>query len=143
VFPPIDDAERFLEHLRSISGQPERNMEDLVKEFLIRLGHDRSRIRFQVGRIDVTLDGGDGKPLFVFEVKRSLVSSANRNDAIRQGFDYAGRLGARYVVISDADRYEIFDRTLGLDHASMRCAAFQLTALKSEDLPRLDLLRPE
>jgi hypothetical protein len=143
VLPPFDDAESFLAHIKSISGQPERNMEDAVKDFLLRLGHDKSRIRFQIGHIDVSVDGKQGKPLFVYEVKRSLLNPSARDDALRKGFDYAGRVGARYVVITDADRYEMFDRTLGLDHSSMRCASFQLTALTADALPLLDLLRAD
>ncbi len=143
VLPPIDDAESFLAHIKSIVGQPERNMEDAVKQFLILLGHQHSRIRFQVGRIDVSVDGKKGTPLFVFEVKRTLMNPSMRDDALRKGFDYAGRVGARYVVITDADRYEMYDRTRGLDHASMKCAMFQLTALTADCLPQIDLLKPE
>jgi hypothetical protein len=143
VLPPIEEPEKYLAHLRSICGQPERNMEDAVKDFLLLLGHDKSRIRFQIGHIDVSVNGKQGKPLFVYEVKRSLLNPSVRDDALRKGFDYAGRVGARYVVITDADRYEMFDRTLGLDHASMRCGCFQLTALSAEVLPQIDLLRSE
>jgi hypothetical protein len=141
ALPPIPDAESFLAHVRSISGQPERNMEDAVKEFLVRLGHPRGNIRFQIGHIDVTVTSMAGEPLFVFEVKRSLASPAVRVEAMRQGFDYAGRVGARFVVITDADRYEVFDRTKGLSHDAMRCGEFQLTAFRASDTTVLDLLR--
>jgi hypothetical protein len=140
ILPPIPNAGSFLEHLRSIVGQPERNMEDAVKEFFVLLGHDRSTIRFQVGRIDLLIGDQQEQPSLVCEVKRSLVSSPTRDDALRKGFDYAARCGARYVVITDADRYEIFDRKAGLDHQSMSVGTFQLTALQHGDLsfPRLD-----
>lgn len=141
ILPPVADAESLLALVRAIAGQPERNMEDLVKEFLLRLGLPRSAVRFQIGHIDVTVDGQDGKPLFVFEVKRSLLNPNARSDALRQGFDYANRTGARYVVISDADRYEVYDRKRGLDHATMLCGAFQLTAFRNEDVAILDVLR--
>ncbi len=142
VLPPFDGAASLLAHVRSIAGQPERNMEDAVKEFLICLGHDRASIRFQVGHIDVTVTGASGEPLYVYEVKRSLANPATRAEAIRQGFDYAGRIGARFVVISDADRYEVFDRTRGLSHEAMRCGEFQLTAFRAADAEVLDVLRP-
>jgi hypothetical protein len=78
----------------------------------------------------------------VIEVKRSLRSRADRDDALRKGFDYACRNGARYVVITDADRYEVYDRARGLDHATMMCGAFQLTEFHEADVATLDLLRP-
>lgn len=141
ILPPVPEAESLLALVRAIVGQPERNMEDLVKEFLLRLGLPRAAVRFQIGHIDVAVDGQNGKPLFVFEVKRSLLNPNARSDALRQGFDYANRTGARYVVISDADRYEIYDRKRGLDHATMLCGAFQLTAFRTEDTATLDILR--
>lgn len=141
TLPPVPGAESLLALVRAIAGQPERNMEDLVKEFLISLRLPRTAIRFQIGHIDVVVDGQNGKPLFVFEVKRTLMNSNARSDALRQGFDYANRTGARYVVISDADRYEIYDRMRGLDHATMLCGTFQLTAFRSTDAPILEILR--
>lgn len=141
ILPPVPEAESLLALVRAIVGQPERNMEDLVKEFLLRLGLPRAAVRFQIGHIDVAVDGQNGKPLFVFEVKRSLLNPNARTDALRQGFDYANRTGARYVVISDADRYEIYDRKRGLDHATMLCGAFQLTAFRAEDAAILDIFR--
>ena len=84
-----------------------------------------------------------GRTAMVIEVKRSLGSAPQRDDALRKGFDYAGRNGARYVVITDADRFEIYDRTRGLDHASMLCAKFRLTDFRESDAAALDLLRPQ
>ncbi|MBY0311755.1 MAG: hypothetical protein K2W85_06780 [Phycisphaerales bacterium] len=141
IAPPIRDAESLLAQVRSIVGQPERNMEDAVKGLLLRLDHPVSAVRFQIGHIDVAVDGASGKTLFVFEVKRSLLNPSIRDDALRKGFDYANRTGARYVVISDSDRYEVYDRTRGLDHTTMHCGSFRLTEFRSEDVPVLDVLR--
>lgn len=141
ILPPVTDAESLLAQVRAIVGQPERNMEDAVKDFLVRLGHPTSAVRFQIGRMDVAVEGAGGKTLFVFEVKRSLANPSMRDDALRKGFDYANRTGARYVVLSDADRYELYDRTRGLDHASMHCGSFRLTEFRAADIPVLDILR--
>jgi hypothetical protein len=94
-----------------------------------------------MGHIDVLVQGADGKPRFVIEVKRSLLSRVDRDSALRQGFDYATRNGAPFVLITDADAYEIYDRRAGLDHASMLQSSFRLTAFKQTDLPGFDLLK--
>ena len=142
IVPPFDSAQAILQRIRETRGLPERNMEALVQDFLLRLGHPSESIMFQVGRIDVVVNDPSGKPLFVFEVKRSLRSTKERDQARRQGFDYAARTGARFVVLTDADRYEIYDRKEGLDHDSMLRGSFQLTKFRRDDIAMLDELRP-
>lgn len=141
IEPPFDGASEYLDRVRSSRGLPERNMEDLVKELLVRLGHAPETVVFQIGHIDVLVRGGDGKPRFVIEVKTTLRSKPDRESALRQAFDYASRNGAPIVVITDADAYEIYDRRAGLDHASMLRAKFRLTAFREADRTGLDLLR--
>ena len=68
---PFPDAQDYLERVKASRDLPERNMEDLVKELLIRLGHSPSSIVFQIGHIDVSVRGKDGAPFLVAEVKRS------------------------------------------------------------------------
>jgi predicted type IV restriction endonuclease len=118
-------------------------MEDLVKDLFLRLGHDAARVIFQVGRIDIAIRDAVGRSHMVVEVKRSLTASKDRDAALRQGFDYAARTGARFVVITDADAFEIYDRTAGLDHAGMLRGKFRLTAFRPEDATILDLLRAQ
>lgn len=142
IIPPFDGASEYLERIKASRGLPERNMEDLVKELLVRLGHTPASVVFQIGHIDVLVRSGDGKPRFVIEVKTSLRSKPDRDSALRQAFDYANRNGAPLVVITDADAYEIYDRQAGLDHASMMRAKFQLTAFHETDGAGLDILRP-
>lgn len=142
ILPPFDAAAEYVARVKASRGLPERNMEDLVKELLVRLGHPPAAVVFQMGHIDVLVQGADGKPRFVIEVKRSLITRVERDSALRQGFDYATRNGAPFVLITDADVYEIYDRRAGLEHASMLQSSFRLTALKETDLPGLDLLKP-
>jgi hypothetical protein len=140
--PPIPEAEAYLDRIRSVAGKPERNMEDLVKELLVALGHPREHIIFQAGHVDLCLHGPDGKPEYIFEVKRSLRSEKTRNEARRQAFDYAGRTGGRFMVLTDADTFEIYDRNAGPDFDSMFQGRFQLTNFHPGDESVLDLLRP-
>jgi len=46
------------------------------------------------------------------------------------------------LVITDADRYEIYDRRRGMDFDTMFCGRFQLTHFDPDTSPVLDLLRP-
>ncbi len=142
ILPSIADAESLISRIRSVVGQPERNMEDVVKDLLVRLGHPDNLIVFQQGRIDLTLIDGSGKTAIVFEVKRSIGSGPERDRARRQAIDYACQTGAPLVVITDADRYEIYDRRRGLDFDAMLCGRFQLTQFDEASEAVLDLLKP-
>jgi hypothetical protein len=142
VLPPIPNAELLLARIREVQGKPERNMEDVVKTFLILLGHPESAISFQVGRIDVRVNDEQGKSRIVMEVKRSLFIQKARRDALRKGFDYASQVGAPLVVITDADIYEVYDPHRGLDYGSKLCGRFQLTKFAAGDGVVMDLLRP-
>lgn len=121
----------------------ERDHEDVVKELLLRLGTDKAAIQFGKGRIDVRVLGKSGKTAAVFEVKTTIATRSQCDAAIRQGMDYAGRTGAEIVVVSDGDRYEVYDRRKGRDYASMLCGAFRLTDFRETDAALLDLLRPD
>jgi hypothetical protein len=141
ILPPIDGAEALLARIRLLPGLPERNHEDAVKDLLIRLGHGVSEIVFQVGRIDISVINRDKKSVAVIEVKRSIAKESELARARRQGMDYAGQKGAAVVVVTDGDRYEIYDRRK-LDYDAMFCGRFQLSAFQQEDCSALDLLRP-
>jgi hypothetical protein len=143
VLPPISDAAAFIERIRSLAGLPERNHEDVVKEFLTRLGHDPSAIVFQKGRIDVSVLTQDRKTAAVFEVKRTIAVESERVGGRRQGMDYAGQTGAPIVVVTDGDRYEVYDRRRGHDYDAMLSGKFQLTAFRESDSSVLNLLRVE
>jgi hypothetical protein len=142
ISPPINDADSLIARIKLLAGVPERNHEDAVKDLLIRLGHKIEQIFFQVGRIDVSLVNQAKKTVAVIEVKRSIAAEKDRMDARRQGMDYAGRTGAAMVVITDGDRYEIYDRRKLDDYNSMFCGRFQLSVFRQPDCPILDLLRP-
>ncbi|MCI0365517.1 MAG: hypothetical protein L0219_16765 [Phycisphaerales bacterium] len=143
ILPPVADAEVFVERIRSLVGLPERNHEDVVKDLLLRLGFDASSIVFQQGRIDVRVLTQDRKTAAVFEVKRTIVSESERAAARRQGMDYASQTGALIIVVTDGDRYEIYDRRRGHDYSAMLCGKFQLPAFRDSDATTLDLLRPD
>lgn len=142
IAPPIAGAESLIARIRQLPGLPERNHEDVVKDLLIGLGFDSSAIVFQAGRIDVCVFDANKKAVAVFEVKRTIAAPSKHDSALRQGMDYAMRNGASIVVITDGDRYAIYDRRKGSDYDAMRCGSFQLSAFRPEDSQILDLLRP-
>ena len=133
----------MVERIRALQGLPERNHEDVVKDLLVRLGHDVAAIVFQKGRIDVCLLNKDRKAAAVFEVKRTIAVESERAGARRQGMDYASQTGALIVVVTDGDRYEIYDRRKGLDYDAMLRGKFRLSAFRETDIPVLDMLRPD
>lgn len=57
--------------------------------------------------------------------------------------DYACQTGAPFLVITDADRYKIYDRRRGLDFETMLCGRFQLTEFDPAANAVLDLLRAQ
>jgi hypothetical protein len=141
ILPEIRDAKSFINRIISVRGQPERNMEDVVKELLVLLGHPTNQIVFQRGRVDLILQDSSRKTSFVFEVKRSIASESERAKARRQANDYAAQTGAQFLVITDGDRYDIYDRHRGRDYPSMFCGHFQLTQFDPTSAAVLDLLR--
>lgn len=143
VLPPVPEAAALVERIRSLVGLPERNHEDVVKDLLLRLGFGASAIVFQRGRIDLCVLAEDRRTAAVFEVKRTIAVESERAAARRQGMDYAGQTGALMVVITDGDRYEIYDRRRGHDYETMLCGRFQITSFRGSDVPALDLLRPD
>lgn len=142
VLPPIPEAEALIARIRTLVGLPERNHEDVVKDLLLRLGFEASVIVFQQGRIDLRVLTHQGKTAAVFEVKRTIASESERAGARRQAIDYATQTGAIIFVITDGDRYEVYDRRKGNDYDTMVCGKFQLSAFREADALILDLLRP-
>lgn len=142
VLPPFEGATEFLDRLRNSRHLPERNMEELVRDLLVRLGHPPQFIEFQVGRIDVRVKDAEGKLAMVIEVKKSLASKKDRDAARRQGFDYAGKSDARLVVLTDADEFEVYDHSKAGSYEARLRGRFRLTAFRTDDGPLFDLLRP-
>jgi hypothetical protein len=141
ILPPIPDAAAFLRRVTAIRGLPERNMEDLVKQFFMLLGHSEHSICFQIGHVDLKITTPSGCTSIIIEVKRKLNPMTHRA-AVDQAFVYATRNSAKLVVISDADTYEIYNRSIGECREDMFVGRFQLTQFHSEDEEILDALRP-
>ncbi|MCE9529444.1 MAG: type I restriction enzyme HsdR N-terminal domain-containing protein [Planctomycetales bacterium] len=124
----------------------EEEKRQLVAQFFYEvLGYKRARVRSEHKHNDVQVYDRREQPWLVVEVKPLLETERDRRAARRQGFDYAHRHGMRFVVISDGDFYEIFDRCAGqrLRYDEMRQGSFHLSALRSRDSDLLSLLAAE
>jgi hypothetical protein len=141
VQPPIPNAAALLERIEKTRGMPERNMEDVVKQFLLLLGHDEHHIGFQIGHVDVRVSDPSGHASMVIEVKR-LLQPKNQRSATDQAFGYADRSHAPLIVVTDSDIYEVYDRRLGLNRDDTFLGRFQLTRFHPDDTRVLDALRP-
>lgn len=136
----------YVSLVREFRDRGEEEKRQLVAQFFHEiLGYKRARIRSEHKHNDVRVHDRRDKPWLVVEVKPRLETERDRRAARRQGFDYAHRLGMRFVVISDGDYYEVFDRCCGerLRYDEMRQGGFYLTALRSRDADLLGLLSSE
>jgi hypothetical protein len=142
----IHVPEKFISDVRSMRDQGEEEQRQLVVLFFVDiLEFRRLRVRSEIQKNDVCVHNRGNKPWLVVEVKASLKSDKEKRAARRQGFDYAHRKGLRYVVISDGDFFEVYDRCAGerLSYDEMRQGSFQLTSLRSRDGDLLSLLATE
>jgi len=143
IQPPLPDPDRVLRRIGETRDALEREVEDVVKTTMVELGHNEGHVRFRIGHADLRLNGPSGEAVAVIEVKRPPLAGRTRDQARRQAFDYANQTGARYVVLTDADVYVIYDRArAGFTFDEQICGEFQLTRFRLEDEGLLDLLRP-
>jgi hypothetical protein len=143
---PINVSTTYISLVRGFRDRGEEEKRQLVAQFFYEvLGYKRSRVRSEHKHNDVRIHDRRDQPWLVVEVKPLLETERHKRAARRQAFDYAHRLGMQFVVISDGDFYEIFDRCAGhcLRYDEMRQGSFHVTALRSRDADLLRLLKAE
>jgi len=135
-------AIRQAEELRRDPGHLERDHEDLVSRCFECLGYSRAReIKFRRGRIDIWIERGEAS--IVVEVKRDWSLTRKNKDYIAQAFGYALEQSARYVLVTNGDRYIYFDRERGLGYDESLVWECQLTQLTHSCVESVrSLLRP-
>jgi hypothetical protein len=142
----VQVPQAFISLVREFRDRGEEEKRQLVAQFFYDvLGYRRTRVRSEHKHNDVRVHDRRDRPWLVVEVKPLLESNRDKRAALRQGFDYAHRIGMRLVVISDGDFYEIFDRCAGerLRYDEMRQGSFHLSALRPRDSDLLSLLAAE
>jgi hypothetical protein len=136
----------YIALVREFRERGEEEKRQLVANFFHDiLGYKRSRVRSEHESNDVRVHDRRDRPWLVVEVKPNLETGRHKRAARRQGFDYAHRIGMRFVVISDADFYEIYDRCAGqrLRYDEMRQGSFHISASRQRDSDLLSLLASE
>jgi len=138
LLPVIDQVDE----LKSDHEHQERDHEDVVARFFECLGYRRTRdIKYRRGRIDILIEH-DKKALIVIEVKRDWALSKDSKSYVQQAFNYALEAGARYVIITNGDRYILYDRQKGLSYDDNLVMQFTLSRLTRDCLNAINNLRP-
>jgi hypothetical protein len=143
---PPELLKKHIVSVEQLKGDPhhsERGHESLVEEFFVFLGYERhSDIKYRVGRLDILI-ALNKNPVIVVEVKKYWDLTYSDENVVEQAYNYANKIGARYVVITNGDYYSIFDRDKGRSYESNLVGAFQLSKLEKEDLKQIDFLRKD
>ncbi|MGR3220758.1 MAG: Swt1 family HEPN domain-containing protein [Candidatus Anammoxibacter sp.] len=132
-----------IETLQADPIHPERQHEELVAQLFEALGYQRiTDIKYQRGRIDIRIDK-DGVPLITIEVKKDWNLGPEHSTAVKQLFGYAMDIGTRYAILTNGDRYCLYDQDKGRSFAQKLYANFSLSELDDQDLVFIEGLRKE
>jgi predicted type IV restriction endonuclease len=97
-------------------------------------------IKFRRHNIDIRIDS-NGSPLVTIEVKADWALSSKSVSVIQQAYGYALESGTRYVIISNGDRYAVFDRIRGSTREDNLIGEYELSDLTPECVALLESLR--
>ena len=140
TFVVPDWLEPIIGYIKSLHNQAdhkEGDHEDIAKKLFEGLGYTPiEEIRSQRGRIDILISV-ENRPLITVEVKRDWSLSESNTDYVQQAFNYSHQIGTRFVVVTNGDRYLIYDRNRSLLLNEMLCVNFELTKLDDEGLQSL------
>jgi hypothetical protein len=130
-----------VEALKMDQGHLERDHEDLVASLFELLGYERTRdIKFRRGNIDIRIEK-DNKPIITIEVKADWALSPETRDVLRQAYSYAQETGTPFVIITNGDRYCVYDRRKGLSYKENLVIDCKLTDLDDASIQYLNRLR--
>ncbi len=131
-----------VEHLRADQTHLEREHEDTVTHLFEKLGYSRGHeIKFQRGRVDITIvEAGSSSVGIVIEVKRDWSLSKKNIRYVKQAHNYALELGAPWVILTNGNRYIVYDRRRGLSVEDQFHSEFELTNLSPQGLQSLSCL---
>jgi hypothetical protein len=137
---------QLVDDIRKLKEDPEhkeRDHESLVESFYEKLGYIKvEEIKYRRGHIDIKIQL-NGKTIIVNEVKPNWNLSYSKPGVLKQAFNYALEAGSRYVIITNADYYAIFDRNKGYSYYDHLVGEFRLSMLTQDDLKSIELLKKE
>ena len=67
--------------------------------------------------------------------------SEKNTDYVQQAFNYSNETGTKFVVVTNGDKFLIYDRARSFRLAEMLSANFELTKLNDEGLRSLQSLK--
>jgi hypothetical protein len=148
--PPIFDIPAWLEDLvgkvialKNDPGHLERDHEDLVAALFELLGYQRIHdIKFRRGNIDIRIEKNN-TPMITVEVKADWGISPDSRGALNQAYNYALETGTPYVIITNGDRFCIYDRRQGMSYLDNLFADLTLTRMTQGAVNKLILLRKD
>lgn len=107
------------------------------------LGYERIHdIKFRRGNIDIRIEK-DNTPIITVEVKADWNLSPDSRGALRQAYNYAHETGTPFVIITNGDRYCIYDRRQGMSYEENLVSDFTISRMAQESISKLNLLRKE
>ena len=130
-----------IEALKIDREHKERAHEDLVQKFFKLLGYmDHTEIKFQQGRIDISIEM-NGKPLIVIEVKKDWSLTKEDKKALQQAFNYSNDVGARFVIVTNGDYYAVYDKSKGWSYNDSFIGEFSVSDFQKIDYQILACLK--
>jgi hypothetical protein len=129
--------------LKNDSGHLERDHEDLVASLFEHLGYQRIHdIKFRRGNIDIRIEITN-VPWITVEVKADWGLSPDSHGALSQAYNYAFETGSPFVIITNGDRYCIYDRRRGMSYSENLIANLTITGIDQDGVSKLNSLRKE
>jgi hypothetical protein len=126
--------------LQQDPAHTEKAHEALVVSFYEALGYKKfSDIKYQLSKIDIAIQDKK-RTRIVNEVKRSWNLSNSIEFAREQAYNYALKVGARFVVVTNGDYYAIYDRDKGRSFDDHFIGDFNLTELTDEKITLISTL---
>lgn len=129
--------------LKNDPGHLERDHEDLVASLFELLGYRRIHdIKFRRGNIDIRIEKNN-TPLITVEVKADWSLSPDNRGALNQAYNYALETGTPFVIITNGDRYCIYDRRQGMSYKDNLIADLTITRMDQDGTNNLESLRSD
>lgn len=129
--------------LKNDSEHFERDHEELVASLFELLGYKRIYdIKFRRGNIDIRIDKNN-KPIITVEVKADWALSPESRNALSQAYNYALETGTPFIIITNGDRFCVYDRRHGMSYKENLIADFTLTKMTEKTIDHLNLLKKE
>lgn len=145
-FEPPDWLKPLVGKVTALKNDPEaleRDHEDLVASLFELLGYERTHdIKFRRGNIDIRIDK-ENHPLITIEVKADWALSPDSKKALTQAYNYSHETKTPFVVLTNGDRYCIYDRRQGLSYKENLCADLSITRIDQDGVTKLNSLRKE